>query len=525
MAVVDDARALMGDPKARKGAITIAAATAALAILFWDALGNLWMRWGELQELSHSYFIPLISLWLVWVNRKAVVESVGAPSWWGVAILAAAGAGLIIGKLINLFLFQQIALVFAIAGLTATLGGLSLLRATAAPIAFLFFAVPPPYWFITVLSWRFQEMSSIIGVGMIQMMNIPVHLSGNIIDLGEYKLQVAEACSGLRYLFPFLSLGVMTAYLFRGPLWQKLVIVASTIPITIFMNSFRIAVTGALVQAYGTQHAEGALHFFEGWVVFVLCLLALFGVIALLGFFFTKPRRGPFEALGAPELKTVAGSRGTLDRRVAYSIIGVGAAALVGLSSLATTDELIRPERKSFASLPYEFEGWKHEVQPLSASVAEALNADDSIVVNMVSPEGDYVNLYLAYLYERSDGRAWHSPRQCIPGGGWQIAEHETRARTMPNGQIVNYNRLIIANRDHRQLVYYWYDQRGRDVANEFVMKIWVIYDSLTRKRGDGAMVRLLAPVAGPDGMAKAEETLDDMMDRLHPILPEYIPD
>lgn len=114
---------------------------------------------------------------------------------------------------------------------------------------------------ITILSWKFQEWSSILGVAMIKLMDIPVFLTGNIIDLGEYKLQVAEACSGLRYLFPFLSLGVMTAYIYRGPLWHKAAIVLATVPITILMNSFRIAVTGALVQAYGTSHAEGALHF------------------------------------------------------------------------------------------------------------------------------------------------------------------------------------------------------------------------------------------------------------------------
>ncbi|MEO0613098.1 MAG: archaeosortase/exosortase family protein, partial [Pseudomonadota bacterium] len=96
----------------------------------------------------------------------------------------------------------------------------------------------------TNLSWNFQRMSSELGVAMIQAMNIPVYLSGNVIDLGTYQLAVAEACSGLRYLFPFLSLGFLAAYLFKGTWWQKAIIFLSTIPITILMNSLRIAITG-----------------------------------------------------------------------------------------------------------------------------------------------------------------------------------------------------------------------------------------------------------------------------------------
>ncbi|MEE2690598.1 MAG: VPLPA-CTERM-specific exosortase XrtD [Pseudomonadota bacterium] len=496
---------------------------ALLVVLFWDAGANLWARWGGQQELSHSYFIPLISAWLVWTNRKAVAASVGEPSWVGVALLAFAGALVVIGKLTFIYVFQHIAIVVAVAGLTAAFGGVSLLRVCAVPIAFLFFAVPPPYWAITVLSWKFQQMSSVLGVAMIRMMDIPVFLSGNVIDLGDYKLQVAEACSGLRYLFPFLSLGVMTAYLFRGPLWQRLLIVASTIPITIFMNSFRIAVTGALVQASGIQHAEGALHMFEGWVVFLLCLAALFAVIAVICFF-SRPRRNPLNALGAPDLDPIAPTRGAKPALV-YGAAALGAAALLAVSSYVSTDSLTIPDRRLFAGVPDEFPGWESEVRPMDPEVAEVLGADDTIVVNLRSPEDDVVNLYLAYLEAQRDGRSWHSPRQCIPGGGWQITEHKIVERAMPDGRKIKYNRLIIQYRDYQQLVYYWYDQRGRDVANEFAMKFWLIYDAVTKKRSDGAMVRLITPIRADKGVADADRLLQDMQTKMQSFLPAYVPE
>lgn len=501
----------------------VAIAAALIGVLFWDAIANLWKRWGQQQELSHSYFIPLISLYLAWINRETIRKSVGAPSLVGVAILGVAFLFLLLGQLTSIFLFQHLGLVVAIAGLVAAFGGPSLLRTTAAPVGFLFFAVPPPYWLITVLSWKFQQMSSVIGVAMIELMGIPVHLSGNVIDLGEYRLQVAEACSGLRYLFPFLSLGVMAAYMYRGRLWQRAIIVLSTIPITIAMNSFRIAATGALVQAYGVEQAEGALHFFEGWVVFVFCLAALFALIAAFARFST-PRVNPLDALTTPDLPLTA-PRPT--RGNGYAVFAGAAAmtmAAIGLSQIVTDDALVIPERADFAGLPSEFKGWRVDVRPIDPTVAEVLKADDTIVADLTAPDGAYYNVYMAYLDAQRDGRSWHSPRQCIPGGGWKIARHEiVRARTA-EGKAYGVNRLLIENGENRQLVYYWYDQRGRKVANEFVMKFWLIVDAVTRKRSDGAMVRLITPVDSTMTVEEAETKLTALSARIEKFLPKYVP-
>lgn len=501
-----------------------AATTIFLVVLFWDALENLWRRWGQQQELSHSYFIPLVSLYLVWVNRKTVKASIGDPSWSGVLIIAAALALLLLGQLTSIFLFQHLGVVVAIAGLVAAYGGRSLLRTTAAPVAFLLFAVPPPYWLITVLSWKFQQMSSVLGVKMIELMGIPVFLSGNIIDLGDYKLQVAEACSGLRYLFPFLSLGVIAAYMYRGALWQRAVIVLATIPITIFMNSIRIAFTGAMVQAYGPEQAEGALHFFEGWVVFLFCLAALFLVIIGLARL-SRPRVKPLDALATPDLPLIPPHRSGNSRTVVVASVGAVAVLAFFASKAATADSLIIPPRQDFNGVPGEFAGWEKEIRPIDPTVAEVLGADDSIVVNLTSPGGDFYNLYLAYLEAQRDGRSWHSPRQCIPGGGWKIIRHDIVRTRSGDGDPFSYNRMIIANGDYRQLVYYWYDQRGRKVANEFVMKFWLIVDAVVKKRSDGAMVRLITPIPNDATVAEAEDKLKGMMARVEGFLPAYVPE
>ena len=119
---------------------------------------------------------------------------------------------------------------------------------------------------------------------------MPVFLEGNIIDLGTYKLQVAEACSGLRYLFPLMSFSFLFAVLYKGPGWHKVVLFLSAVPITILMNSIRIAVIGLMVNHYGIEQAEGFLHFFEGWIIFIACVMILYLEAMLLQRLTPKPK-------------------------------------------------------------------------------------------------------------------------------------------------------------------------------------------------------------------------------------------
>ena len=160
-----------------------------------------------------------------------------------------------------------------------------------------------PYFIDAVLSWRLQIISSELGVAFIRLFQIPVFLEGNVIDLGQYKLQVVEACSGLRYLYPLMSLGFLAAYFFQAPLWQRALVFLSTIPITILMNSLRIGVVGIMVDNFGPQDADGFLHMFEGWIIFLACAILLVGLMHLLAR--VGSGKGFFQAFYPPKIEPV----------------------------------------------------------------------------------------------------------------------------------------------------------------------------------------------------------------------------
>ena len=309
--------------------ILLAVLTAAFVFAFFNGIENLFQRWGQQQELSHGYFLPLIAGWMLWARRDALMQSLGKPVSLGLAGVAISAIVLMLSEITvtSLMIFQHGAMILLFASAALALGGWSVFWLSLLPIAYLVFMVPPPYWVITILSQQFQLWSSQLGVWMIERMSIPVLLSGNIIDLGDYQLQVAEACSGLRYLFPFLSLGFLAAYLFNAPLWQRALVFLSTIPITILMNSFRIALTGVMVQQFGASHAEGLTHFFEGWVVFLLCMVLLFAVIAGLARLSGRKNFGELLALPeiAPKPAATPWNQAAFTRNLALTV-----AALVG---------------------------------------------------------------------------------------------------------------------------------------------------------------------------------------------------
>src|SRR5262249_51016004 len=286
----------------RMGIFVAIAVVVALAA-FNNALGELVARWIRQEEYSHGFLIPLISAWMLWARRDALIASVGRPSWAGPLLILLAIVTHLVGEFSSFYLLSQLSFIAVLFGIVLCIGGNSLLQVSFITIAFLIFALPLPYFIDSQFSWWLQLVSSQLGVFFIRLFGIPVYLTGNIIDLGNYKLQVVEACSGLRYLYPLLSLGFLAAYLFKAPLWQRAVVFLSAIPITVFMNSFRIGMTGVLVDRWGTAMADDALHFFEGWIIFLACAAMLAAEIYLLARFTSG--KGFFQVFGLPKVEAI----------------------------------------------------------------------------------------------------------------------------------------------------------------------------------------------------------------------------
>ena len=489
---------------------------------FSGALRELVHRWSQQEEYSHGFLIPVVTAWLLWTRRDALRANIGQPSWIGPVLVLLSIAMHITGELSAIFILSQIGFVVALIGIVLGTGGYSLLKVAFVPIVFLLFAIPLPYFIDSILTLRLQLISSQLGVFFIRMFAIPVYLDGNIIDMGNYKLQVIEACSGLRYLYPLLSLSFLAAYLFHAPFWQRCLVLLSSIPIAIGMNGLRIGVVGVLVDRWGTQMAEGVLHFFEGWVIFLACAALLAAEMYLLAwssgrrffdvFYFPKVAVRPPGGLGSKVL-------GKSSLLACLLLLCAGGLAVFSISGRS---EII-PERTSFVEFPARIGQWQGHVSPLDTATERALGLDDYILSDYGRSDGKMVNLYVAYYASQRKGESPHSPIVCIPGGGWSISDLK-QMDYAELGEERPLNRLIIQKGSVKQLVYYWFDERGRNIANEFWAKFYLLADAIMKNRTDGALVRLTTQVSPGEAEHDADQRLQTFMQDVAPKLSAFLP-
>ncbi len=498
----------------------------AFAVIFDDGFMRLVELEWQYPEYQHAYLVPLVALYLIWARATDLQRTPFEPSWTGVGLVVLGLATFLVGELSSIWFIVWYAFLFTLWGLVIAVMGMRSASVIWVGLIYLIFMIPLPGIWEKELSASFQLWSSQIGTGFLRLVGVSVYLEGNVIDLGSYKLQVVEACSGLRYLFPLMSFAFFCAYIFRGRIWQKTVIFLSAVPITILMNSVRIAITGILVNQYGTSQAEGFLHYFEGWVIFVACIALLFLEMALFAFMSKRKLAEVFEveipALGDFRYLVPGGSL-KAPAMVAIILIVAGA---IGSIAVQSRQENV-PGHVPLSTFPLVINEWSGRDGKLETDVLEALQVSDYLVTTYRTPDDPRsVELYVAYYDSQRTGASIHSPRACLPGGGWQI--QDLSQRTIPgiraDGSPLSVNRALIAQGDSKALVYYWFMQRGRYLTNEYLLKLYLVWDALTMNRSDGALVRVMMPISDLPDFDDPDRRLIDFIKAAEPKLYYYIP-
>lgn len=496
---------------------------AAISYASLDSLIRMEYQWEIRPEYGYAYIIPFITGYFIWQNSVKLKQVEFNINWLGGLFLLFGCFLILLGVLSATHSFTQYGYIFSIISTALFFMGWSAFRIVMGPLLLLFLVVPLPSFIFNNLSSDLQLISSQIGVSVIRAFGISVYLEGNVIDLGKFQLQVVEACSGLRYLFPLISLSIISAFLYKAVLWKRVVIVISSLPITVLMNSFRIGVIGVLVEYGGIEQAEGFLHDFEGWIIFMACLgLLLLEMWLLVAFGKNKQKLGDVFAIEVPEVlpaDAIYKQRQVSWKYVVPSIVLIVVGLYVG--SINERAEII-PDRETFANYSLQLGEWQGRRDVIEQKYLDELKLDDYIIADYKSINNESVNLYMAYYESQRSGAAAHSPKSCIPGGGWRIKSHSTLEI---EGVGKSTNRLLIKKGDYGQLVYYWFDQRGRNITNEYLVKWYLFWDSLTLGRTDGALIRLTTSLQPGEDVSKADKRLTEFAQLIQPSLSQYIPE
>ncbi|MGD0199262.1 MAG: exosortase/archaeosortase family protein [Bryobacteraceae bacterium] len=231
-------------------------------------------QWAHDDDMGHGFFVPLVAGYIAWQRRRELLETLPAPSWWGLLILAWGAAQLYVAALGAELFLQRTAFIVSLVGVVLLLGGRPILRILAFPLFLLCFMVPIPAIVYNQVTFRLQLLASSIAEATLSLLGVPVLREGNILELASQQLSVVEACSGIRSLLTLSFLSLVYAYLFDKKVWMRWVLLLAAVPIALVANASRVTVTGLLSEA-NPELAEGVFHAASGWVIFMVGLALL----------------------------------------------------------------------------------------------------------------------------------------------------------------------------------------------------------------------------------------------------------
>jgi len=261
--------------------------------IYFPILSNMVHHWSVIEDYQHGFIIVPLALWFAYERRWDLEDATIKGSWLGLIPMFIGLASLTIGRLGTELMTMRAAFVFALIGLVLLLLGREVFKVLRFPLFFLFLMVPLPQSLVNSIAFPLQLVAAKAAVWSLQEISIPALVEGNIIHLAHTELFVADACSGLRSLMALITLGVVFAHFFKpGVVWIQCLLVATTIPIAIFVNSFRVALTGYLAHRFGQEFATGAIHDFQGIFTFGVAFLVLLGEGRLIDLLIARGKSG-----------------------------------------------------------------------------------------------------------------------------------------------------------------------------------------------------------------------------------------
>jgi len=287
-----------------KGILAFGALIGSLALLYAGVLRDLVRDWSTDDNYSHGFLIVPIAAYLVWERRRALAEATRVPSVAGLVTIVLGLALLVAGMLGAELFLTRVSLLWVLAGAITFVLGWGHLKILLFPLLFLALMIPIPALIFNQIAFPLQLVASRVGAAGLSAFDIPVLREGNVIALATIQLEVAEACSGIRSLISLLTLGIVLGYFMDGRSWVRVTLALATVPIAVLSNGLRVAGTGVAAHYYGNPAAEGFLHTFSGWIVFVVALAMLLIVQQVLAWM--VPERAQTRAHPAPEHDTPA---------------------------------------------------------------------------------------------------------------------------------------------------------------------------------------------------------------------------
>ena len=245
-----------------------------IVVLFGPVIWTMFKEYAQDESMGHGFFVPLVAGYIIWQRRQSLDDTELQPHWSGWVLVVCGFALLMLGTFGAEFALMRGGLLLTIYGVILAACGLKVFRMLMFPLLLLLFMIRIPQFIYGQITFPLQILASEFAETSLSALGIPVLREGNVLELASQKLNVVEACSGIRSLLSLGFLGLVYGYFFESKMWIRVTLVLATVPIAIFANGMRVTITGILSEI-NTNYAEGLFHTMEGWVIFMVALVAL----------------------------------------------------------------------------------------------------------------------------------------------------------------------------------------------------------------------------------------------------------
>ena len=498
----EDAQALSAPASSsawRQALIALTLALAGLVAVFWQTVSQMVETWYVSATFNHGFMIVPICGWLLWERREAIEKYVPKPDFRGLVLIAAAALVWTVADAAGVQSVMQFAFVGMVQGVVFTVLGWRLVRAMLFPLGFLLFAVPFGDFLIPTL----QDVTAVMVVEGLRWIDIPVYIDGVFLSIPTGNFEVAEACSGVRFLIATIALGCLFANLsFRSP-GRRTVIMILSVLVPIIANGIRAF--GIVYIAHVTDHkvAVGVDHLVYGWIFFA------FVTVVLLAIGMTFRETDGDNEIYMPEAADRTAGRYSNPRGLAAATV---ASLAVAAAAPAYASVIIEREVTQMASpltAPGMSGGWQ-ALPRVSTDWRPRFAGADAELMKTFRKSGADVHLYMAYYtHQRQGAELVNSANTFIDGVKWSRASSGfTVAQVDGRNLDVKVTRLL--GRGKSRVVWEWYWIGGRFTSDRYIAKI---YEALAKLGGSTqAAAAVIVAADYDDSPADAERTLQDFL-------------
>jgi len=480
---------------------------------YFSAFSLLVNTWLSRDDYSHGFLVPLISFYFVWMKRHELQRIPIIPNLPGGLLISIVGSCmLLVGGISSVAIIQQLSILVIIPGMVLLLLGKDFLKALALPLGYLILMVPVLDIVLNRIQWPFQLFSAILSTKLLNLINIPVFRSVNFLELPNITLEIAEVCSGVKYLVSIVAIGIPLAYFTQKLWWRRILVLSTAVLIGILVNGFRVALIG--IWAYnGGEVVHGPLHIFQGLFVSVVGFIFLFLTVYVFSKIF------PLDNQETKSRQNILSGKFSYD---AKQFNRAWLCAIIVLSSLTvylyTYSPKEIPLKRDLTQLPLNVGQWKGRQLPKRDMLLEAPGADVNVARVYRSASGREIMFYLGYFETQKQ------EKELISYKLGKLYRNVEEMEILANVQKIRVNKTIFNEDRNKYLALYWYDLNGRIVANRYMAKLVSAFYGLINNRTNGAIVVLYGKLSGTSDEAKLIEDEKDFAQQLFPLLVNFLP-